>query len=173
MIHWSLSSQSTPPNVGVFFVTKKNGKIRIIFDTRIANCFFKAPPKTRLPTAAAWSAVEAPASGAFVATADLECAFYHMKLPSGMEEYFSLPAIDSTFLLEAGLADLPFGPGVMVAARVLVLPMGSVVASFAGMSAAWYMFIFCSKTVFSWVCSSTSMSSGSGKLQRLSRVKRL
>ena len=92
--------------------------------TRIANCYFKAPPRTRLPTAAAWSAVEAPASGAFVATADLECAFYHMKLPNGMEEYFSLPAIDSTLLLEAGLEELPFGPGVMVAARVRVLPMG-------------------------------------------------
>merc|ERR1711920_720304 len=47
-----------------------------------------------------------------------------MKLPRGMEEYFVLPAVDSTFLLEAGLVDLPFGPGVMLAARVLVLPMG-------------------------------------------------
>ena len=65
--------------------------------------------------------MEVPPSGAFVATADLECAFYHMKLPCGMEEYFSLPAIDSTFLMEAGVTDLPYGPGVMLSARVVVL----------------------------------------------------
>ena len=48
----------TKGTVGVFFVPKKSGAQRIIFDTRIANCFFRAPPKTRLPTAAAWSAVK-------------------------------------------------------------------------------------------------------------------
>ncbi|CAK0859145.1 unnamed protein product, partial [Prorocentrum cordatum] len=114
MVHFS-AAVDAKGTVGAFFVPKKSGAQRVIFDTRIANCFLKAPPKTRLPTAAAWSAVEAPASGVFVATADLECAFYHMKLPSGMEEYFSLPAIDSTFLLEAGLDDLPFGPDVAAA----------------------------------------------------------
>ena len=34
--------------VGVFFVPKKGGAQRIIFDTRIANCFFRAPPKLSL-----------------------------------------------------------------------------------------------------------------------------
>ena len=35
-------------DVGVFFVKKKDGSLRLIFDTRVANCYFKSPHKTDL-----------------------------------------------------------------------------------------------------------------------------
>ena len=44
--------------LGVFFVAKKNGAIRMILDTRVVNCFFKDPPKTQLPSASALTAIE-------------------------------------------------------------------------------------------------------------------
>ena len=47
------------PLLGLFFVPAKDGRLRLFFDTRICNCFFKPPPKTRLPTAAAMGSVSA------------------------------------------------------------------------------------------------------------------
>ena len=47
------------PKLGVFFVTKKDGSLRLIFDTRIANCYFQDPPSTYLPTATALGSIEA------------------------------------------------------------------------------------------------------------------
>lgn len=44
--------------LGVFFVSKKDGRLRLIFDTRILNCSFREPPRTALPSTAAFSAVE-------------------------------------------------------------------------------------------------------------------
>eukprot|EP00959_Pyramimonas_sp_CCMP1952_P178802 3737445-Pyramimonas_sp.AAC.1 len=52
-----------PHTVGLFFVPKKSGALRIIFDTRAANCKFLDPPATRLPSAASFGAIEAPADG--------------------------------------------------------------------------------------------------------------
>ena len=45
-------------DLGVFFVEKKGDKIRLIMDTRILNLRFVDPPSTKLPTAAALSALE-------------------------------------------------------------------------------------------------------------------
>jgi hypothetical protein len=42
----------------VFFVKKKNEKIRLIFDTRKLNEDFAKPPSTQLPTASALGSVE-------------------------------------------------------------------------------------------------------------------
>ena len=45
--------------LGIFFVAKKDNRIRLIFDTRICNCYFQAPPHVALPTAAALTGLEA------------------------------------------------------------------------------------------------------------------
>ena len=47
-----------PHTVGVFFFRKKDGRLRIIFDTRIANVEFNDPPPVRLPTAECYSNLE-------------------------------------------------------------------------------------------------------------------
>ncbi|CAK0810621.1 unnamed protein product [Prorocentrum cordatum] len=49
-------------------------------------------------------------SGMYMSTCDLECAFYHMRLPEGMEVMFTLPPILAGVLQELGLMDLDFDP---------------------------------------------------------------
>ena len=44
--------------LGVFFVGKKDGRLRLIFDTRVANAYFMDPPHTALPSAGAWAQQE-------------------------------------------------------------------------------------------------------------------
>lgn len=72
--------------VGLFFVAKAGGKLGMIADTRFANCAFRPPASTRLPTAAAYSRIELPSPPLFLAQSDLADAFYHFRLPAGLEE---------------------------------------------------------------------------------------
>jgi len=55
LLEWQSGGESL---LGVFFVHKKDGRLRVIFDTRIVNCYFHDPPKTRLPTAASFTSLE-------------------------------------------------------------------------------------------------------------------
>ena len=80
--------------LGIFFVAKKDGRIRIIFDTRILNTKFRDPPSTRLPSAAAISSLEVPShSELYVATGDLANAFYCFSVPDDISDMFSMPSI--------------------------------------------------------------------------------
>ena len=64
------------PMVGVFFVKKKNGLQRVIFDARIANCFFAEPARAALPMASAYSRAEwPPGRPAYISQTDLDCVF--------------------------------------------------------------------------------------------------
>eukprot|EP00959_Pyramimonas_sp_CCMP1952_P382116 8006938-Pyramimonas_sp.AAC.1 len=60
----------------------------------------------------------------YLSTCDLECAFYHMRLPRGMETLFTLPSISVAVLQELGMIDLDFDPLSRVTPMVTVLPMG-------------------------------------------------
>ena len=51
-------------------------------------------------------------------------AFYHMRLPIGMEHMFSLPCIDSSYLQKFHIPGVPAGAGVTMLPCVRVLPMG-------------------------------------------------
>ena len=85
--------------VGVFFVHKKNGKLRLILDTRLANRAFRKPLTTRLPTPAAWSSLEVGAEDTlFTAAGDVADAFHRMALPSHLRHLFRLPAIKCKFV---------------------------------------------------------------------------
>lgn len=88
--------------VGCFFVIKKSGALRSVFDTRLANTQFVAPPKMALPSAAALVAVEVEASagagGCYIGSADISNAFYNMLLPEDLWSCFTLPPV-----LEAAL----------------------------------------------------------------------
>ena len=55
MLQWRIGG---PSYLGIFFVRKKSGKLRIILDTRDLNGFFKAPPSTQLPSASAFAGLE-------------------------------------------------------------------------------------------------------------------
>ncbi|CAK0812140.1 unnamed protein product, partial [Prorocentrum cordatum] len=58
------------------------GTLRLAFDTRAANEGFEPPPKTTLPTSAAWAALESE-HPAVVAQGDIQRAFYHVAARHG------------------------------------------------------------------------------------------
>ena len=69
-------------SLGIFFVKKKDGKQRIIFDTRLINCDFVSPETVSLPTAGSLGGVEVdPEETLYVATCDVSTAFYRMLVP--------------------------------------------------------------------------------------------
>ena len=75
MVRVSMAS-NRKGNLGVFFVRKRTGQIRIIFDTRLLNMLFIDAPSARLPTASSLSGIEVE-SGAklYMASGDVSNAF--------------------------------------------------------------------------------------------------
>ena len=103
--------------LGVFLVRKKSGQLRIIFDTRVANTFFKQPPHTSLPTAAAIAGVEARhGEELYFSAGDIESAFYSILAPPWARKYFTLPRVKAFHVGPPG--------NHYVTPRLLVLPMG-------------------------------------------------
>eukprot|EP00959_Pyramimonas_sp_CCMP1952_P425342 8909644-Pyramimonas_sp.AAC.1 len=47
-----------PATVGIFFAAKKDGRLRMILDTRAVSDLFEEPARSRLPTPASWASVE-------------------------------------------------------------------------------------------------------------------
>ena len=83
------SSCRSDGQMGIFFVRKKDGRLRIIFDTRDINGFFIDPLKTALPSAAALAAVETDGSApTYFSGGDVRDYFYHLRVPSDMSGYF-------------------------------------------------------------------------------------
>ena len=83
--------------LGVSFVKKKNGKIRLIFDTRIVNCLFVDPPKTKLPSAAALTSIESvPGEPLYFAGGDIDNAFYRFEAPVIAREFFYIASHSSS-----------------------------------------------------------------------------
>ncbi len=112
-------------NMGAFFVVKKNGTLRLIFDTRLVNTYFHAPTHTKLPSAAAFSNVECPQDGYCMAHADIENAFYGLQVPPSLSEFFTLEPIGAEHVGCPALMDgtLSF-KGEMLVPCLAVLPMG-------------------------------------------------
>ena len=105
-----LSRFTTTPRVqiGAFFVTKKNGKQRLIIDCRRTNLLFKTPPNTLMGTMETWGRIEvAEDRDLFIAQEDVKDYFYRLGIPDKMGEYFCLPAIDPHLLQQ----ELGFVPG--------------------------------------------------------------
>ena len=85
--------------VGVFFVVKKSGQLRLILDTRKANTFFRRPKCAHLPTPAAWCSLEVSEGDTlFTAAGDIADAFHRMELPAHLRRFFRLPAIKCRYL---------------------------------------------------------------------------
>ena len=127
--------------VGLFFVPKKlknNTDLRLILDTRLANCDFLPPWHTALPSAAAWSGLELNADDPLLlAQTDVNNAFYRIGVPAGLEECFLLPQVKASLLTELGIV-LPEE----VAADAVVSPALTVLA----MGFSWSLY-FCQRMV--------------------------
>ena len=62
-----------------FFVGKKDGRLRLVLDCRLANMRFRHAPYTEIAAAESISMLEVPEGGQqelYVASADVECCFY-------------------------------------------------------------------------------------------------
>ncbi|CAK0886571.1 unnamed protein product, partial [Prorocentrum cordatum] len=67
---------------GIFFAPRNDDKLRLIFDTRRANCHFKAPEHTHLASGDALSSLEcARGEEVHLAAGDVEVCFYQHLLP--------------------------------------------------------------------------------------------
>jgi hypothetical protein len=126
LITFKKAAQNT---VGLFFVPKKlknNADLRLILDTRIANCDFLPPWHAALPSAAAWSGLELNGHDPLLlAQTDVNNAFYRIGVPAGLEECFILPQVKTSLLTELGVklpADLASSD--FVSPALMVLAMG-------------------------------------------------
>ncbi len=110
--------------LGCFFILKKNQLLRIILDTRYLNGFCHDPPKTRLPSASCFAALESQeGSEIFFCGCDISNCFYHLRCPEGMDDWFSLPPV-APGLLPHIRRKLGLPMHVSVTPHLLVLPMG-------------------------------------------------
>ncbi|CAK0883484.1 unnamed protein product [Prorocentrum cordatum] len=81
-----------PATVGIFFVAKKDGRLRVILDTRAVNDLFDEPAHSRLPTPASWASVEIGLTDDLILSQmDVDNAFYRCKAPPGVSDLFALP----------------------------------------------------------------------------------
>ena len=111
--------------LGMFFVHKKDGKVRLIFDTRLTNCYFGPPPKVRLPTASALSGVEClPGQELFFAGGDIDTCFYRISAPEAARKYFTLPPVRARHVGDVCIDGAVIDPDTLVYPQLLVLPMG-------------------------------------------------
>ena len=106
----------------IFFVDKKDGRLRMIIDCRRANVHFDDPPGVSLCSAEGLSRIELGEEWnegfeVWGGIADVKDCFYRMKIPHELSRYFCLPPITRR---EAGLGD----DDSLVWPGIAVLPMG-------------------------------------------------
>ena len=111
--------------LGIFFVRKKNGKQRLIFDTRALNQKFLEPPSTDLPSADSFTRVELPENHSFfVGSGDLANAFYTLGVPDDLAQMFTLPPIKAEYLGVDNPGGESWRRGQWITPYLTVLPMG-------------------------------------------------
>ena len=93
--------------VGVFVVTKKAQKQRLILDARRTNKLFRSPPTTRLGSMDSWTRLGiSEGEQMFVAQEDVKDFFYRLGIKKDLGEYFCLPCVNPV-LLKDELGTLP------------------------------------------------------------------
>ena len=111
--------------VSPFFVHKKTGYLRLIFDTRASNEHFHPLPYTALSAGASLAGIECgSADDLFVDQGDIEVCFYQCRTAAWLHEYFVLPPIRSSFLPKWLQKALKLGPDEEVSFLLVVIPMG-------------------------------------------------
>lgn len=120
-----LSLEPNKEQVEMFFVGKKDGRLRMVCDCRRSNQFFREPDKVRLATAESLTRVELDqGSELHIATANLKDAFYHFQLPSPLRKYFGMRSLQAGDLDLTHVGDKPVAATRRIFPRLKVLPMG-------------------------------------------------
>jgi hypothetical protein len=111
--------------LGIFFVAKKSGQLRLIFDTRLLNQDFREPPTTDLPSADSFTRMEMPENSQYyIGSGDLSNAFYTLSVPEELGRLFTLPSIKAKHLGLRDVDGVPVKPDTQVLPFLTVLPMG-------------------------------------------------
>ena len=106
-----------------FFVTKKNGRLRLVLDCRATNQHFAPPPDIALAAGYTFGQLEVgEGQTLFTAQSDVKDYFYSIGLPEGLRGYFCLPAV-SCSQLRLPTTALPDGAE-QVFPCMKVVPMG-------------------------------------------------
>jgi len=119
---------TTRCQAGVFFVSKKNDRLRVIVDARRTNSLCRRPPRTRLGSIEALCQVELDVGDGevmWVAQQDVKDYFYRLGISRNIGEWFALPEVDGRWMQEILGAQAPaiLGTGT-VYPYLRVLPMG-------------------------------------------------
>ena len=108
-----------------FFVTKKDGRLRLVLDCRSANQFFLPPPDIAMAAGYSFGQLTIDDDQEmFVAQSDIKDYFYSIGLPSYLSAYFCLPAIRPG-LLSGRIPELRrWASDAVVYPQMKVVPMG-------------------------------------------------
>ena len=117
--------------VGVFFVKKKGGRLRLILDARRVNEWFRKPPHVALVTSEGLGRIEVTGDelgpetlDLWVGTADVKDAFHRMRMPRWLGDYFGLPPVRAKDLGLREVEGEPVSPDALLTPIPISLPMG-------------------------------------------------
>ena len=86
MLRFTCSPQDL---VTPFFVSKKDGRLRLILDCRGVNRRFRPPPTMSLAAGYTWSHLQLPKNKTlFIAQSDIKDYFYSLKMPEVLQPFF-------------------------------------------------------------------------------------
>lgn len=119
------SLEAPRERVEMFFVGKKDGRLRMVADCRRSNCWFSSPDSVKLCTAEALSRISLePGSHLNISTADLKDAFYHFELPLQLRGYFGMRSLRAGDVSLDSLDGKALNASDVIYPRLKVLPMG-------------------------------------------------
>ena len=112
--------------VGLFFVYKKDGSLRVILDGRCASHHFDAPPVVELATGSSFAQISVDSDGPIsLAGVDIVNAFYCIQAPSWLRGYFGLPRVRAGQMgVEHTVCGTAVDPGAWVVPCFRAMPMG-------------------------------------------------
>ncbi|CAK9052120.1 unnamed protein product [Durusdinium trenchii] len=119
------SAEPAVEEVGLFFVKKKQNRLRMIMDCRRSNSWFTEPKKVHLASGEALGRIQvSEGEELHVCSADLANAFYTLELPSQLRKFFGLRRLHAEYVGEEIRRQLGLRKGDWVYPRVKVVPMG-------------------------------------------------
>ena len=115
--------------VAPFFVSKKKGKQRLVWDCRAANQLFRPPPGIDMGAAESLQRIVLETDEElYCAQADVQNCFYQCGLPAWISDYFAMDAVPGALAKELGFQNDVHGVPLDVSREVFpcltVLPMG-------------------------------------------------
>ncbi|CAK0827570.1 unnamed protein product, partial [Prorocentrum cordatum] len=119
-------SSSAECYVGMFFVRKKNGSLRMILDGRHASLRFAPADSVELATGSAFAQISVDGDEPIsIGGVDICDAFYQIELPQWLRRYFGLPKVRAGDLGLVNLSDgTPVRPSAWVVPCFRCPPMG-------------------------------------------------